>query len=50
MPDIPTLAEAGLPGYESYVWYALLAPKGTPKPVIDTWRGVIQKAGIEPEE
>jgi len=93
MPDVPTLAEAGLPGYESYVWYALLAPKGTPKPVIDKlnaavvaalkrpevqkqfthdgiepigsspeqltafiksetekWRGVIQKAGIKPEE
>jgi tripartite-type tricarboxylate transporter receptor subunit TctC len=34
MPDIPTIAEAGVPGYESGVWYALLAPKGTPAPIV----------------
>jgi tripartite-type tricarboxylate transporter receptor subunit TctC len=34
MPDVPTIAEAGVPGYESGVWYALLAPKGTPPDAI----------------
>jgi tripartite-type tricarboxylate transporter receptor subunit TctC len=33
-PDIPTVAESGVPGYESTLWYALLAPAGTPKPII----------------
>jgi len=35
MPDVPTLAEAGLPGFSSEQRYGLLAPAGTPKPVID---------------
>lgn len=34
MPDVPTIAEAGLPGYESDVWYALLAPHGTPRAIV----------------
>ncbi len=34
LPDIPTLAEAGVAGYESGVWYALIAPRGTPSAVI----------------
>lgn len=34
-PDIPTIAEAGVPGYESGLWYALLAPAGTPRAIID---------------
>jgi tripartite-type tricarboxylate transporter receptor subunit TctC len=33
-PDIPTIAEAGVPGYESLQWYGLLAPAGTPKNVV----------------
>jgi tripartite-type tricarboxylate transporter receptor subunit TctC len=35
IPDIPTLAEAGVPGYDSGVWYSLLAPAGTPRAIID---------------
>jgi tripartite-type tricarboxylate transporter receptor subunit TctC len=35
IPDIPTIAEAGVPGYDSGVWYALLAPAGTPRAIID---------------
>jgi tripartite-type tricarboxylate transporter receptor subunit TctC len=34
MPDVPTMAEAGLPGYETSTWGGLLAPAGTPKPVV----------------
>jgi tripartite-type tricarboxylate transporter receptor subunit TctC len=33
-PDIPTVAESGVPGYESSLWYALLAPAGTPAPIV----------------
>jgi tripartite-type tricarboxylate transporter receptor subunit TctC len=35
LPDVPTLAESGFPGYAAYVWLGLLAPKGTPQPVIE---------------
>lgn len=35
IPDIPTIAEAGVPGYDSGVWYALLAPAATPRAIID---------------
>jgi tripartite-type tricarboxylate transporter receptor subunit TctC len=34
LPDVPTASEAGLPGFEASVWYAMLAPTGTPAPVI----------------
>ena len=34
-PDVPTLAESGLPGYEAGSWYGLAAPKGTPAGIID---------------
>jgi tripartite-type tricarboxylate transporter receptor subunit TctC len=35
LPDVPTVMELGVPGYEAYVWMGLLAPKGTPAPIID---------------
>lgn len=35
MPEVPTIAESGLPGYEYDTWLALLAPAGTPRPIID---------------
>jgi len=35
LPDVPAAAEAGLPGWEMETWYGLLAPKGTPKPIVD---------------
>jgi tripartite-type tricarboxylate transporter receptor subunit TctC len=35
VPEIPTIAEAGLPGFESVQWYGLLAPAGTPKPLVE---------------
>lgn len=34
LPDVPTVAEAGIPGYEVTIWYALFVPAGTPRPVI----------------
>jgi tripartite-type tricarboxylate transporter receptor subunit TctC len=35
MPDLPTLAETGLPGFDATAWYGLMAPAGTPAPIID---------------
>jgi len=35
LPDVPTMDEAGLPGYTATLWLGLLAPKGTPQPVVD---------------
>jgi tripartite-type tricarboxylate transporter receptor subunit TctC len=34
LPDVPTIAESGLPGYEVTIWYALFAPGATPKPIL----------------
>ncbi|MDR2328319.1 MAG: tripartite tricarboxylate transporter substrate binding protein, partial [Comamonas sp.] len=34
MPEVPTIAEQGLPGYEAYSWAALFAPAGTPKEIV----------------
>jgi tripartite-type tricarboxylate transporter receptor subunit TctC len=34
-PNVPTMAEAGLPGYDLGLWFGLLAPAGTPQPIID---------------
>jgi tripartite-type tricarboxylate transporter receptor subunit TctC len=35
LPDVPTMAEAGLPGVETSLWFGLLAPVGTPRPIVD---------------
>jgi tripartite-type tricarboxylate transporter receptor subunit TctC len=35
LPDVPTMAEAGFPAFEAVAWFGLLAPAGTPKPIVD---------------
>jgi tripartite-type tricarboxylate transporter receptor subunit TctC len=47
-PDVPTMAEAGLPGYETYTWNALFAPKDTPKDVVDRLNAAANKAMADP--
>src|SRR5262245_29995687 len=42
-PDVPTVAEAGVPGYEATIWLGLMAPAGTPRPVIEKLNGEIVK-------
>ena len=42
-PDIPTLAEQGLPGFEAVSWFALFAPAGTPKPVVDKLQAEVKR-------
>jgi tripartite-type tricarboxylate transporter receptor subunit TctC len=43
MPNVPTVAEAGVPGYEATIWLGILAPAKTPKPVIDKLNAEIVK-------
>jgi tripartite-type tricarboxylate transporter receptor subunit TctC len=44
LPNLPTTAEAGLPGFTYTVWYGLFAPKGTPKPIVDKLVGALNEA------
>jgi tripartite-type tricarboxylate transporter receptor subunit TctC len=43
-PEVPTVAESGYPGFETVTWFGLMAPAGTPQPVIDKLRAEVQKA------
>lgn len=48
MPDIPTMDEQGLKGYETYSWQALFAPAKTPQPIIDKLNAEVKKALADP--
>ncbi|MBV2159482.1 tripartite tricarboxylate transporter substrate binding protein [Achromobacter denitrificans] len=48
LPDVPTVAEAGVPGYEASAWHGVLAPRGTPEPVVQTLREAIIKVLADP--
>jgi tripartite-type tricarboxylate transporter receptor subunit TctC len=43
MPEVPTVSEAGVPGYESVIWLGLMAPAATPKPIIEKLNAEIQR-------
>ncbi len=62
MPNVPTVAESGVPGYDSGVWYGMLAPKGTPRDIVGRLneefrkvladpgiRSFLTKSGVDPE-
>jgi tripartite-type tricarboxylate transporter receptor subunit TctC len=52
-PDIPTVAEAGVPGYEVILWFGLIGPKGLPRAVVDRINGevlTLLKARETPEQ
>jgi tripartite-type tricarboxylate transporter receptor subunit TctC len=49
LPDTPTIAEAGVPGYESTIWLGLMAPAGTPKAIVDKLNAEIAKIVAKPE-
>jgi tripartite-type tricarboxylate transporter receptor subunit TctC len=49
LPDVPTIAESGVPGYESTIWLGLMAPTGTPKVVVDKLNAEINKTIARPE-
>ncbi|HEV7392905.1 MAG TPA: tripartite tricarboxylate transporter substrate-binding protein [Burkholderiales bacterium] len=44
LPSIPTIAESGLPGYDSITWYGLIGPRGLPKPVVTRWQAIMSEA------
>jgi len=48
-PDIPTISEAGLPGFEASTWFGLSAPAGTPEVVMDRLRGALKRALAQPK-
>ncbi|WP_043840343.1 Bug family tripartite tricarboxylate transporter substrate binding protein [Muricoccus aerilatus] len=49
LPELPTVAEAGVPGYEMSAWYGIMAPAGTPRPIVDRLRQEIAAAIHLPE-
>jgi len=49
LPNVPTLAEAGLPGYDATIWIGVMAPAGTPKPVVDKLNAEINKILSRPD-
>jgi tripartite-type tricarboxylate transporter receptor subunit TctC len=49
LPDVPTIAEAGVPGYEATSWFGLLAPAKTPAPVVAKLNAAILKALADPD-
>jgi tripartite-type tricarboxylate transporter receptor subunit TctC len=49
LPEVPTLAESGLAGYEAYVWMGLLAPKATPRPIVELLQREAKAALATPE-
>jgi tripartite-type tricarboxylate transporter receptor subunit TctC len=49
LPDVPTASEAGVPGYEATIWLGLMAPTGTPKPIIDKLNAAVNAAIKRPD-
>ena len=49
LPDVPTFDESGLPGFDAELHYGLLAPAGTPKPIIDRLSAELRKLAVYPE-
>jgi tripartite-type tricarboxylate transporter receptor subunit TctC len=49
MPDVPTIAEAGVPGYDATIWLGLMAPAGTPKAIVDTLNAEVAKIVSRPD-
>jgi tripartite-type tricarboxylate transporter receptor subunit TctC len=49
LPDVPTVAEAGVPGYEATIWLGIMAPAGTPQPIVDRLNVAINNAIKRPD-
>lgn len=49
LPNIPTVAESGLPGYEASIWYGMLAPAGTPPAIVARLNAELHKAMAQPD-
>ncbi len=49
LPGVPTVDEAGVPGYEATIWVGLMAPAGTPKPIIDKLNTAVNNVLKQPD-
>ncbi|GAB2597897.1 tripartite tricarboxylate transporter substrate binding protein [Ramlibacter solisilvae] len=49
LPEVPTVHESGVPNYEATIWLGLLAPKGTPRPVVDKLNETVSRIASQPE-
>jgi tripartite-type tricarboxylate transporter receptor subunit TctC len=49
IPEVPTMAEAGMPDFDTSLWIGLVAPAGTPRPVIETLAGAARQAMHAPD-
>ena len=49
LPDVPTLAEQGFPGFSAFAWWGIFAPAGTPKPILDKFHAELVKALNRPD-
>ena len=49
MPDIPTVAELGLPGFSISLWYGLIGAKGIPKPIVEKLNAAVRTSLADPE-
>jgi len=49
LPDVPTVSEAGVAGYDAVIWLGIMAPAGTPKAIVDRLNGEIRKIVEAPE-
>ena len=50
LPDVPTVAEAGLPGYEFVTWHGMLAPKGTPRAIVSLLNEKLRETLASPDQ
>jgi tripartite-type tricarboxylate transporter receptor subunit TctC len=48
LPDVPTVAEGGVPGYRAVSWFGLFAPAGTPRPVVEKINGEVRRFFADP--
>ena len=49
LPEAPTVAESGLPGYAAVSWFGLFAPAGTPRPTVDKINGEVRRIFADPD-
>jgi tripartite-type tricarboxylate transporter receptor subunit TctC len=49
LPEVPTVSEAGVPGYEAVIWLGIMAPAGTPRPIVEKLNAEITRAVNAPE-
>ena len=49
LPEVPSLAESGLPDYEAGSWYGVMAPAGTPREIVERLHGAIARALKQPD-